>query len=161
MNDHPSHGEWITASQAVILRYKHQLTEQDLSFGDLLWMFGVALLTSTASKCLCCLQQNRGGEKAALNLGKEGSSSAPYCGAEQPYSLCSQRQVSWQQTHNLSKAADRRGDKNSSSTKKQALECSYNLKPELHQLKQLSFTDSFMAELCWWSLILWKESSVP
>lgn len=44
----------------------------------------------------------------------------------------------------------------------QAFECSYNLKPDLHQIKQLSFTDSFMAELLWWSLILWiTESSVP
>lgn len=41
-------------------------------------------------------------------------------------------------------------------------ERSYNLKTDLHQIKQLGFTDSFTAELLWWSLILWiRESNVP
>lgn len=63
MNYLPSHREWRTISQTGILCYKHQLTEKDLSFGDVDFFFccgmlGVALLTNAASKCLCCLQQN-------------------------------------------------------------------------------------------------------
>lgn len=166
MNYLPSHGESIITAQTGILHYKHQLREKDLLLE--MWISFSATDAWHDFADQCCQQMSVLSAAELESTGKEMLKEAqekkgPPVPRTAELSSLRSSLCSWRSTHSQSNKQTDEGTRTALPQCSGLLKAAITLKSDWHQIRQLSFNDSFMAKLLWWSLILWirEKSSVP